>query len=140
LLLAALSLGMLLCGGGIFPPIICAVLGALSAAGSRMAKVTPLPISASSHRYLEFFWLSSFTLCFGSFVLLFPGTSVLAYFFDIVNDHLTLALLLIALATLLTSIAGALLYERFSVTDDRGVQADHPEQIKTVYPMEKRAS
>jgi hypothetical protein len=104
LFLILLSIAMLLVGGGIFPPIIGILIGLL---GTRInAPLTwwrvHLPISLQHS--LGKLWPWSFTVCLIAWLLLFPGMSIIDYFFGVNDPNLTYVSMLCAFGFLLLTI------------------------------------
>lgn len=95
-----LSAAMLLVGGGIFPPILCALLGGAVALG-RGRRARP---ATAARRFLAGLWPWSFAACMLSWLAMLPGVSILSTFFGVENDALTLSIGCVALATLLSTL------------------------------------
>ena len=88
LVLILLSILMLLVGGGFAPPILGIVLGA---AATRIR--TPFSwfrahLSPGLHSLARKLWPGAYIACIAAWLLLFPGTSILAYFFGMDNPSL----------------------------------------------------
>ena len=99
-----LSIIMLLVGGGIFPPIIGLMLGAL---GTRInAPFTGwrahLPVGLRHLPGKVWPWL--FAACLSAWLCLFPGINVLGYFFDVDDANLTFTVMYTAFGSLLLTI------------------------------------
>ncbi len=107
LVLILLSIAMLLAGGGIFPPILGIITGAL---GTRIAAPltwwrSHLPVRL--RHSLGTAWPRSFIACLMAWLCLFPGVNLLGYFFGVNNPNLTFILILFALGSLLlTTVTG----------------------------------
>ncbi len=104
LVLILLSIVMLLVGGGIFPPIIGIIIGAL---GTRInAPVTwrRAHLSVGLRHFLGKVWPGSFTACLIAWLLLFPGINLLGYFFGVNDPNFTVVLIFFALGSLLLTI------------------------------------
>ncbi|MDD5082324.1 MAG: hypothetical protein PHU08_03005 [Dehalococcoidales bacterium] len=104
LFLILLSIIMLLVGGGIFPPIIGIMIGIL---GTRIN--TPLTwwrvhLPINLRQFLRKLWLWSFTVCIIAWLLLFPGMSIMDYFFGVNDPNLTYITILCAFGFLLLTI------------------------------------
>ena len=107
LVLILLAIAMLLMGGGIFPPILGIIIGAL---GTRItAPLTwwrsHLPVRL--RHFLGTAWSWSYVACLMAWLLLFPGINLLGYFFGVNNPNLTVILILFAFGSiLLTTLTG----------------------------------
>src|SRR5579859_506273 len=107
LVLILLAIAMLVAGGGIFPPILGIIIGAL---GTRIT--APLTwwrshLSARPRHLLGAAWSWSFIACLMAWLLLFPGINLLGYFFGVSNPNLTVSLILFAFGSLLlTTLTG----------------------------------
>ncbi len=107
LMLILLAIAMLLTGGGIFPPILGIITGAL---GTRIT--APLTwwrshLSVRLRHSLGTAWPWSFIVCLTAWLCLFPGVNLLGYFFGVNNPNLTVILILFALGSLLlTTLTG----------------------------------
>ncbi len=99
-----LSVGMLLTGGGIFPPAIGLVI-----AGVATQVHSPLTlwqkILPQMGRYLSaVIWKGCFLFCWICWLTLLPGVNVLSFSFGIGNPTLTMTILELALGSLLLTI------------------------------------
>ncbi len=99
-----LSIVMLLVGGGIFPPIIGLMIGAL---GTRInAPFTGwrrhLPVRLQ--RSLGKVWPWLFAACVAAWLSLFPGINLLGYFFGVDDSTLTFMVMYTAFGSLLLTI------------------------------------
>lgn len=107
LVLILLSIVMLLVGGGIFPPILGIVMGVVGTRINAPMTWWRKRLSVRSSRLLGKLWIWSFSANLISWLLLFPGLSVLDYFLSVNNSNFTLVVFLFALVTLpLTVFAG----------------------------------
>ena len=101
LVLMLLSIAMLLFGGGVFPPVFGILLGA---AATRMN--APLTwwrshLSPGLRRFLGELWPWAFGACVISWLGMFPGVTVLSYFFGVEDAALIFTLLFCMFAFLL---------------------------------------
>jgi hypothetical protein len=107
LVLILLALAMLLVGGGIFPPAIGMLTGIL---GMRINSPLPggrAPRFAAARNFPGKVWPWSFGACILAWLSLFPGINILGYYFGVNDPKYTLALIVLALATLgLTVLTG----------------------------------
>ncbi len=112
LVLILLSIVMLLVGGGIFPPLLGIIIGA---AGTRIN--APLTwwrahLSVGFRRFLEKLWLWSFIADLIAWLLLFPGSILLGYFFGVSNmDLIILIVIPSAFGFLFLSIIAGFAYD-----------------------------
>jgi hypothetical protein len=109
--LILLSIIMLLVGGGIFPPVIGIIIGAL---GTRIN--APLTwwrehFSVGLRHFLETIWPWSFVVCIIAWLLLFPGINILGYFFGVNDPDLTVILIFFTLGSLLLTIFSGFAYD-----------------------------
>lgn len=96
--LALLAVGMLLFGGGIFPPILGMLIGLLA---SRIRKpISDNPKRLPGHRlaWVARVWKWSFGICLVAWLALCPGLSLLAYY-HIDSPSLTIVTIVMVLAT-----------------------------------------
>jgi len=104
LLLILLSIVMLLVGGGIFPPVIGILIGILGIKINAPLIWWSVHLPISLRHFLGMLWPWSFAICTISWLLLFPGMSILDYFFGVNNPNLTYITILCALGFLLLTI------------------------------------
>ena len=110
LVMILLSIAMLLVGGGIFPPILGVLIGAV-------ATWIHAPISSKVHRFDGFrrflakLWPWSYTACIISWLSMFPGVALLGYFFGMNNSTVILVILFFALGTLLLTAFSGFAYD-----------------------------
>lgn len=101
LVLILLSIIMLLVGGGIFPPIIGIIVGAVGTKINAPLSWWRAHLSESLRRFLGKVWPWSFVACLTAWLALFPGTNILGYFFSVNDPNLTVTLIFFALGSLL---------------------------------------
>ena len=104
LVLILLSIIQLLVGGGVGPPLVGIIAGV---AGTRIN--APLTwwrahLSVNARRFLARLWPWSFAACLVAWVLLFPGSLIIGYFFPVINPNLIASLALIAFGSLLSTV------------------------------------
>jgi hypothetical protein len=104
LVLMLLSIAMLLAGGGIFPPVIGILIGAL---GTRIN--APFGwwrgyLTVGLRKFLGKIWPWPFVTCLIAWLLLFPGINLLGYFFGVNDPNLTVILISFALGTLFLTV------------------------------------
>jgi hypothetical protein len=104
LVLILLSIVMLLVGGGIFPPIIGIIIGTLGTRINAPLTWWRAHLSVGLRHFLEKVWPWSFVACLTAWLALFPGSTILGYFFGVNNPNLVSILFFSALGTLLLTI------------------------------------
>jgi len=104
LVLILLSIIMLLVGGGIFPPIIGIIVGAVGTKINAPLSWWRAHLSDGLRRFLGKVWPWSFVACLTAWLALFPGSTILGYFFGVNNPNLVSILFFSALGTLLLTI------------------------------------
>ena len=104
LVLILLSIIMLLVGGGIFPPIIGIIVGAVGTKINAPLSWWRAHLSDGLRRFLGKVWPWSFVACLTAWLALFPGINILGYFFGVNDPNLTVILMLFALGSLLLTI------------------------------------
>lgn len=114
-----LCIGMLLAGGGIFPPVLGIIIGSV---GTRIN--APLPwwcrhLPAGLRRFLASLWLYSYVACIPSWFALVPGIPILSYFFGVNNPVVLPGILFFALSTLLLTIFAGFAYDTERQFDPR---------------------
>ncbi len=113
-----LSVVMLLVGGGFGPPLLGIIVAAAATKIDR-----PLPwwhahLSAGLRQSLARLWPWFFGACLVSWLMLFPGSSILGYFFGVTDTMLVPAIFLCALSLLVLTVLSGFAYdlERQTVT------------------------
>jgi hypothetical protein len=115
-MLILLAISMLLVGGGIFPPVIGIFIGALATQIDPRSSVEHSQVADGQRSLLSKVWGLSFVGCVSSWLLLFPGTNILGYFFGVDDPNLMVGLLIFALSSLLLTIAIGLIHDRLYTT------------------------
>jgi hypothetical protein len=111
LVLGVLAVGMLLVGGGIFPPVLAILAGVL--AGQMRAPLAARARFATSVRDgLGKAWPAACAACMLAWLLLFPGLSLIGYVWGINDPRLTVALILLAFGALLAAVVCGLAHDR----------------------------
>lgn len=90
LVMIALAVPMLLFGGGIFPPILGALIGAAAALAQARSSRKP---EAGEMSLLGRGWPWVFAACCAAWLALLPGVAVLDYFFGVNRDGITLSIM-----------------------------------------------
>ena len=111
LIMMLLSIAMLLVGGGIFPPLLGIIVGAV---GTRInAPLTwwyaHLPMSL--RRFAGKLWAWSYIACIIAWLSMFPGLAFIGYFFRVNDPTLILVILFFALGTLLLTVFSGFAYD-----------------------------
>jgi hypothetical protein len=104
LVLILLSIVMLLVGAGFGPPMIGIIVGAAATRTNAPLTWWRAHLSISLRRFLGRLWPWSLVACVIAWLLLFPGISVLAYFFGVNDPSLIAAAFLSAFGLLLLTI------------------------------------
>lgn len=104
LVMVLIATGMLLAGGGLFPPILAVVIGVVA---SRIH--APLTwwrdhLHPGARRLLGGLWPWSFGACVIAFLLVLAGPAVVGFSFGASKDGLVWGLILFALGTLVSTI------------------------------------
>ena len=106
-----LSFAMLLVGGGIFPPILGIIIGAVATRINAPLTWWRAHLSVGFQRFLEKLWPWSYTACIIAWLSMFPGLALFGYFFGVNDPALILVLLFFALSTLLLTIVTGFAYD-----------------------------
>ncbi|HLO27923.1 MAG TPA: hypothetical protein VK249_02235 [Anaerolineales bacterium] len=117
LIMILLCIAMLLAGGGMFPPILGIIIGAV---GTRInAPLTwrrkHLPLGL--RHFLARLWPYFYAVCIPSWFALVPGIPILSYFFGVNSTVVLLGILFFALSTLLLTILAGFAYDSERQTD-----------------------
>ena len=104
LVLILLSAGMLLAGGGIFPPVLGILLGALATRIQGPAGRERAHSSVGLQGLLGKSWRLTFVASLAAWLMLFPGMNLLGYFFGVNDPTLTVLLISLAFGTLLLTV------------------------------------
>lgn len=108
LVMILLSMAMLLTGGGIFPPVIALMIGALATRINAPLTWWRTHLSPGLRQFLGKVWPWSFGACLSAWLCLFPGINILGYFFGVDDLNLTVTLIFFALGSLLLTIVTGL--------------------------------
>jgi len=111
LIMILLSFAMLLVGGGIFPPILGIIIGAVATRINAPLTWWRAHLSVGFQRFLEKLWPWSYTACIITWLSMFPGLALFGYFFGVNDPALILVLLFFALGTLLLTIVTGFAYD-----------------------------
>lgn len=93
LIMMLLTIPMLLFGGGIFPPILGLLIGAAASGSRSPARQAPV---TGLRRFLGQAWRRILAACCVVWLMLFPGTAALSYFFAIDSVAVTLTVMVTA--------------------------------------------
>lgn len=116
LILIVLSATLLLLGGGFGPPLLGLIAGGVA---TRMNAPHPWwrsHLSVRGQRILANLWPWSFALCLGAWLLLFPGTLVIGYFFPLTAPGVIYTLILLAFGSLLVTIVIGFVHDGYRQT------------------------
>ncbi len=108
LVLILISIIMLLVGGGIFPPILGILIGIVGTRINAPSTGWSLHLPAGLGPFLGKAWPWSFGICLVAWLLLFPGTNILGYFFGVDDMNLTVMIILLAFGSLASTIFAGL--------------------------------
>lgn len=97
--LALWAVGMLLFGGGIFPPILGMLIGLLAARIRNPVHDHRERLSRQRLVWVARLWPWLFGACLVAWLALCPGLSLLAYYFNLESPSLTVVTIMIVLAT-----------------------------------------
>jgi hypothetical protein len=107
LVLMLLAVPMLLLGGGLFPPVLGALMGILGTAIDAPLSWWRTHVPVGLWHALGKLWRGSFIVCVIAWLLLSPGLNLLVYFFGVDDVTLTSAIVSLALGSLLlTGLSG----------------------------------
>ena len=106
-----LSIAMLLVGGGIFPPILGILIGAVATRINTPGSSSKDHRSGGFQRFLAKLWPWSYSACIIAWLCLLPGIPLLEYFFGGDNTALILMILFLALGFLLLTVFTGFAYD-----------------------------
>ncbi len=101
LVMILLSMAMLLVGGGIFPPVLAMMIGALATRVNAPLTWWRTHLSIGLRQFCGKVWSWSFGVCLIAWLCLFPGINILGYFFNVDDSNLTFLVIFFALGSLL---------------------------------------
>lgn len=104
LVLMLLAAGMLLAGGGIFPPVLGFIIGALATRIHAPSAGWRAHLHPDLQGFLVKTWPWSFGVSVIAWLLLFPGINILGYFFGVNDPNYVVFLIVFALGSFLISI------------------------------------
>jgi hypothetical protein len=107
LAMIVLAVGMMLFGGGLFPPVLAFLMGLVAARIPRPKKWWSDKAPSGLQRFFARAWGWIFALCALAWLALFPGLNLLGYSFGVENEALTITIILLALVTLVLTIISA---------------------------------
>lgn len=117
LVLILLSTAMLLVGGGIFPPAIGIMIGALGTRINARFAWWRAHLSVGIRKFFGKIWPLPFVICLVAWLMLFPGINFIGYFFGINDPHLTIFLVASALGTLMLTVFAGFASDSLRQTD-----------------------
>ncbi len=104
LIMILLSVAMLLVGGGIFPPILGSIIGAVGTRINAPLTWWRAHLSIGFRNFLKKLWPCSYTACIIAWLSALLGPGLLGYFFGVNNPALILMILFLALGFLLLTV------------------------------------
>jgi hypothetical protein len=104
LIMILLSIAMLLSGGGIFPPILGMIIGAVGTQINAPFIWWRVHLPVDFRHFLGKLWIWSYMACIISWLTMFPGLALVGYFFGVNDPAFILIILFFALGTLLLTI------------------------------------
>jgi len=104
LVMILISTGMLLAGGGIFPPILAILIGVVAIKIHSPLAWRRTQLSPGARQFLASLWPWSIAACLIAWLLMFAGPALIGTFFGAGKTDLVCVLLLLALGTLLLTI------------------------------------
>ena len=104
LIMMLLSIAMLLVGGGIFPPILGIIIGAVGTKINSPLTWWHAHLPMGFRRFAGKLWIRSYVACIIAWLTMFPGLAFLGYFFRVNDPTLILVILCFALGTLILTI------------------------------------
>jgi hypothetical protein len=125
LILMLLSLVMLLVGGGFGPPLLGLILSATATRIHAPLTWWHTRLSVGLRNFLSKLWPWLFAAAVIAWLLLFPGSSLLATFFGMNNPNLVLTLILCAFGFLALTIFTGFAHDAQGKTDSSGVQVSN---------------
>lgn len=117
LVMILLSIAMLLVGGGIFPPILAALIGIVATRIHSPLNWWRTHLSPSTRQFLASLWPWSYAASIIAWLCMFPGLALLGYFFGVDNPAVILVILCFALGDLLLTAFGGFAYDTRRPTD-----------------------
>lgn len=124
LVLIQLSIALLLVGGGFGPPLLGIITGATATRINAPMNQWRFHLPAGLLRFLGESWLWSFRVCLIAWLFLFPGSTILAYFFGVNDPSLIAFLFFFALGTLLLTILSGFAHDIERRTGSSSVRFD----------------
>jgi hypothetical protein len=112
LVMMLLAVPLLLFGGGIFPPVLGAIIGA--GVLLTQGKPDPQPLTGF-RRWFGEAWPWIFAACCIAWLALFPGIAVLGYFFEVDDMRITLASMVIAFVLLFLAFWSGTQHDRLTI-------------------------
>ena len=110
LILITFSLGLLLVGGGMAPPIIGTLMSLF------IGKIKPHSVTKQEKErtWLHRVWLGSYLFCGGSFLMLWPGLIIIGTAIELTDPIIVLTLIVGAFSSLLVTLVVATTLEKKS--------------------------
>ena len=124
LIMILLSIAMLLVGGGIFPPLLGIIIGAVGTRINAPLTWWRAHLSVGFGNFLKKLWPWSYTACIIAWLSALLGPGLLGYFFGVNNPALILMILFLALGFLLLTVFTGFAYDIQSQADSSSGTSD----------------
>jgi len=111
LIMILLSIAMLLVGGGIFPPLLGIIIGAVGTRINAPLTWWRAHLSVGFRNFLKKLWSWSYTACIIAWLSALLGPGLLGYFFGVNDPVLILMILFLALGFLLLTVFTGFAYD-----------------------------
>jgi hypothetical protein len=111
LIMILLSIAMLLVGGGIFPPILGIIIGAIGSGINTPLTWWRAHLPIGFRRFAGKLWVWSYIACIIAWLSMFPGLAMFGYFFGVNDPVFILVILFFALGTFLLTILSGFAYD-----------------------------
>jgi hypothetical protein len=135
-ILMLLAIPMLLFGGGIFPPILGLLIG--TAASEFRSPIRQKSVGGVA-RFLGRSWRWILCACCVSWLILFPGISVLNYFFGVDSVPFTLIVMITAFLFLFVAYKSSIQHDRLKLEGLRNKKGKPIIQMVTPHPLTPKA-
>lgn len=104
LALITLSIVMLLVGGGLFPPVLAAIMSLVATKVRAPLTWWRTRLPGGARRFMGGLWRGAYVVCLASWLFLMPGLNILGYYLAVDSAALTIATILVALGSLALTI------------------------------------
>lgn len=117
LILILLAVILLLVGGGFGPPVLGLIAGVVATRINAPHSWWRSHLSVQGQRRLASLWPWSFALCLAAWLLLFPGTLIIGYFFPLIDASVIYMLILFAFGSLLATVMISFAHDSYKEID-----------------------